>query len=121
MSGAQSLGPQQQSVLDQYKAYLEDLGNFGSRYTTSNGFYLSVITALLGILAFTKAGAAFEGSRSYLGLAISVFAILVCLVWSRSVDSYRKLFRIKFTIYGRWSRKVICSLSFNWKRRNGKT
>jgi hypothetical protein len=84
--------------LEQYKAYIGDLGNFGSRYTTSNGFYLSVITALLGILALTKVGDAFAGSREYLGLAISAFAILVCVVWSRSIDSYRKLFAIKFTV-----------------------
>ena len=98
MSGAQPLGPQQQFVLDQYKAYLEDLGNFGSRYTTSNGFYLSVITALLGILALAKPNAVFEGPQAYLGLAVSAFAVLVCMVWSRSVASYRKLFAIKFHI-----------------------
>jgi|KBSMisStaDraftv2_1062788.scaffolds.fasta_scaffold1966301_2 hypothetical protein len=32
--------------LEQYKAYLADLGNVGSRYTTANGFYLPVISAL---------------------------------------------------------------------------
>jgi len=90
--------PAAASFLDQYKAYIGDLGNFGARYTTSNGFYLSVITALLGILALTKVGDVFAGSREYLGLAISAFAILVCLVWSRSVASYSKLFAIKFTI-----------------------
>jgi hypothetical protein len=84
--------------LDQYKAYLEDLGNVGTRYTTANGFYLSVITALLGILALTKAGDIFEGPKTYLGLSVSAFAVLVCLIWSRSIASYRKLFGIKFTI-----------------------
>jgi hypothetical protein len=84
--------------LDQYKAYIADLGNFGTRYTTANGFYISVITALLGILALTKAGDVFAAPKAYLGLAVSGFAVLVCLVWSRSIASYRKLFGIKFTI-----------------------
>jgi hypothetical protein len=84
--------------LDQYKAYLADLGNVGTRYATSNGFYLSVITALLGILALTRAGDAFAGPATYLGLAVSGFAVLVCMVWSHSVASYRKLFAIKFAI-----------------------
>jgi hypothetical protein len=98
MSGPQTPTPTSPPSLDQYKAYLSDLGNFGTRYTTANGFYLSVITALLGILALTKAGDVFEGSKAYLGLAVSTFAVLVCMVWSRSIASYRKLFAIKFEI-----------------------
>jgi hypothetical protein len=95
--GTQPPAPQP-PFLDQYKAYIGDLGNFGTRYTTTNGFYLSVITALLGILALTKAGDVFQEQGKYLGLAVSAFAILVCLVWARSVASYRKLFGIKFTV-----------------------
>jgi hypothetical protein len=80
MSAIQPQPPHTQPPwLDQYKAYLEDLGNVGTRYTTSNGFHLSVVTALLGV-------------------SVSGFAVLVCLIWSRSVASYRKLFGIKFTI-----------------------
>ena len=99
MSAIQPQPPNTQPPwLDQYKAYLEDLGNVGTRYTTSNGFHLSVVTALLGVLALTKAGDVFEGSKAYLGMSVSGFAVLVCLIWSRSVASYRKLFGIKFTI-----------------------
>jgi hypothetical protein len=105
MSEAQTIEPQPQSVLDQYKAYLADLGNFGTRYTTSNGFYLSVITALLGILALAKPSDVLAGSRTYLGFAVSAFAVLVCMVWSRSVASYRKLFAIKFDILREMEKK----------------
>jgi hypothetical protein len=90
--------PEPAIILEQYKAYIQDLGNFGTRYTTANGFYLSVVTALLGILALAKTGEAFGGAATYLGLAVSAFAVLVCLIWSRSVTSYRKLFGIKFDV-----------------------
>jgi hypothetical protein len=86
------------TILDQYKSYVGDVGNIGTRYTTSNGFYLSVITALLGILALTKTGEIFEGSRIYLGLAVSAFAVLVCVGWWRTIGFYSNLFRIKFDI-----------------------
>ena len=48
--------PAPKVTIEQYKAYIQDLGNIGTRYTTSNAFYLSVITALLGILSLTEAG-----------------------------------------------------------------
>jgi len=86
------------TILDQYKSYVVDVENIGTRYTTSNGFYLSVITALLGILALTKTGEIFEGSRIYLGLAVSTFAVLVCVGWWRTIRYYAKLFAIKFEI-----------------------
>jgi hypothetical protein len=86
------------TILDQYKAYLDDVGNIGTRYDTSKGFFLSVITALLGILALAKVGEVFEGPRVLLGLAVSAFAILVCMVWSRSIASYRRLFAVKFEV-----------------------
>ena len=87
-----------ETILDQYKSYMVDVGNIGTRYTTSNGFYLSVITALLGILALTKTGEIFEGSRIYLGLAVCTFAVLVCVGWQRTIRYYAKLFAIKFEV-----------------------
>jgi len=86
------------TILEQYKSYLGDIGNIGTRYATSNGFYLSVITALLGILALTKAGEVFASPKAALGLAVPTFAILVCMVWSRSIASYQKLFAVKFKV-----------------------
>jgi hypothetical protein len=43
-------------VLEQYKSLVDDVGNIGTRYATANGFYLSVVTALLGVLAYTGTG-----------------------------------------------------------------
>ena len=98
MSSTQTPTPPAPQFLEQYKTYISDLGNIGTRYATSNGFHLSVVTALLGILALTKPNEAFEGSKVYLGLVVSVFAVLVCMVWSKSVASYRKTFAIKFAV-----------------------
>jgi hypothetical protein len=86
------------TLLDQYKAYLSDLGGIGTRYATSNGFYLSVVTALLGILALTKGGEAFVGSQPYLAVAVPLFAILVCWIWWRTIAYYRNLFTAKFNV-----------------------
>ena len=87
--------PTPASLLDQYQAYLGDLGNFGMRYTTANGFYLSVITALLGILALAKPGQNLSGLSSVLLVVLPFFACLVCGVWFRTILFYREQFKIK--------------------------
>jgi len=85
-------------ALEQYKSYLQDLGNIGTRYTTSNGFYLSIITALLGILALTKPGETLMDLQSILRLTVPLFATMVCWVWYRTLIFYRAIFLAKFTV-----------------------
>ena len=84
--------------MDQYKAYLSDLGNVGSRYATVNGFFLSVISALLGVLALTE-GTRLLGTvpRSTLW-AVCLFASVICIVWARTLGFYRRLFSAKFQV-----------------------
>jgi hypothetical protein len=94
--------PRTPPYLEQYKAYLGDLGNIGTRYTTSNGFYLSVVTALLGILAYTTTNGAFASSQSYLAVTVPAFAMLVCWIWWRTIAYYHNLFTAKF--------KVLCEI-----------
>jgi hypothetical protein len=85
-------------TIEQYTAYLQDLGNNGTRYTTANGFYLSIITALLGILALTKPGVDLTDLQAILRLAVPLFACLLCWVWFQTVLFYRTLFRTKFRV-----------------------
>ena len=92
----QKLNPD--TILDQYKAYLSDLGNFGSRYDTTKGFFLSVVTVLLGVLALAKKDDVFQGSGAYLGLVVSAFAIFVCIAWNHTINSYSTHFKVKFDI-----------------------
>lgn len=91
-------GPQIQLLLDQYKAYLADLGNIGTRYTTANGFYVSIVSALLAILALAKKGEALGKADFLLYIAVPIFACLVCLIWWKSMKSYSGLFKRKFNV-----------------------
>jgi hypothetical protein len=86
-----------QPTLDQYKSYLQDLGNIGSRYTTANTFYFSIISALMGSITLFKSPVTSQ-SQLFLQVAISSFAILLCYVWKKTIEFYRELFRAKFTV-----------------------
>lgn len=96
MNSTSSLSPA--AAAEQYKAYLQDLGNIGTRYTTSNGFYLSVITALLGILSLMKRGEGLADLQTILRLAVPLFAIGLCFVWRQTVFFYRAIFKAKFDV-----------------------
>lgn len=84
--------------LDQYKAYLADLGNVGSRYATANGFYLSVISALLGILALTESTKLLGTVPRSTLWVVCLFASVICIVWTRTLAFYRRLFSAKFRV-----------------------
>ena len=90
--------PPPTATVEQYKAYLQDLGNVGSRYATSNGFYLSVITALLGILSVMKPGQGLSDLQDILRLAVPLFAVGLCFVWHKTIHFYRNLFTTKFAV-----------------------
>src|SRR5690242_5797434 len=85
-------------LLDQYKAYLADLGNLGTRYTTMNGFYTSIVSALLGILALAKRGESLANSEFLLYIVIPIFACFLCFVWRNSMKTYSAHFRRRFSI-----------------------
>ncbi len=93
-----AITPETSVLLEQYKSYVADVGNIGTRYATANGFYLSVIAALLAILTFAKDGNGLNNTNNFLLIAIPVFAILLCYIWRRTIQYYGQLFSAKFTV-----------------------
>jgi hypothetical protein len=84
--------------LDQYKSYLLDMGGVGTRYSTANGFYLSVLTALVGILALTEGSKPLGQMRPGVVVGIPLVAISICWIWYRTISFYSKLFAIKLAV-----------------------
>ncbi|HEX9391685.1 MAG TPA: hypothetical protein VF928_10280 [Usitatibacteraceae bacterium] len=85
-------------IMEQYKALIGDLGNIGARYTTANGFYLSVVTALLGVMALAESGKTLHQVNFLLLIFVSVFAMVICFIWAKTVEFYGGLFGAKFAV-----------------------
>ena len=85
-------------ILEQYKSLVDDVGNIGTRYATANGFYLSVLTALLGVLAYVGTGKDLDRTTYPMVALVAVFAIAICWIWSKTIEFYGKLFKGKFTV-----------------------
>jgi hypothetical protein len=87
-----------QLILEQYKSLVGDVGNIGVRYATANGFYLSVLTALMGVLAYVGAGKPLEDVNYPVVVLVAIFARVICGIWRETIEFYDRLFRAKFDI-----------------------
>ncbi|HEY2338722.1 MAG TPA: hypothetical protein VGI18_15295 [Burkholderiales bacterium] len=90
--------PRTALVLEQYKSLVGDVGSIGTRYATANGFYLSVITALIGVLAYAGAGKAFDEVSYLILVLVAVFAVAICWIWRKTIVFYGHLFAGKFEV-----------------------
>jgi hypothetical protein len=84
--------------LEQYKAYLGDLGNIGTRYATVQGFYVSVIAALVSVLALAESGKILSQFQTGTLLVVCSFGFMLCIVWALTIHYYGKLFGAKFDV-----------------------
>jgi hypothetical protein len=85
-------------ILDQCKAYIGDLGNIGSRYVTAQTFFMSVVSALLGILALRSPNPSAAELTSPIFIAIMLLIAAICIVWRQTLIFYNHLFLTKFTV-----------------------
>lgn len=90
--------PEKNRLLDQWKSLVTDVGSVGTRYATANGFYLSVLTALLAVLAYVGSGKVFEAATYPVIALVAVFAMVVCWIWRKTILFYGNLFGAKFTV-----------------------
>lgn len=82
--------------LEQYKAKLTDLGNLGSRQTAMTTYYVSIVSALLGVLAFKEK--ALAQIDVVVLLMVCGAGVTVCMLWFYSLTFFRSLFRAKLRV-----------------------
>src|SRR5258706_12632240 len=95
---ADSESSRDQMIIEQYKAFIGDVGNIGQRYATSNGFYATLVAGLVALLGLTEPGKALGKFAWVVQLSICFFALVLCWIWWETVHYFRQLFRAKFTV-----------------------
>lgn len=81
------------AAVEQYKAKLTDLGNLGTRLTSMTTYYVSIVSALLGVLAFKDRK--LSEIDPFIVIIIGVGGLLVSALWFFGVSFFRRLFRAK--------------------------
>jgi hypothetical protein len=79
--------------IEQYKAYMQDVANIGSRHETARGFYL--LTALLAFVALSGKDGPLNGIGANLFIVLSLGAIAICVLWLLHTLSFSALYRAK--------------------------
>lgn len=79
-------------LFEQYKLYVEMMDRISSRRLTANSYFLSVNTALLGVVAYVS-----KDSQTYLWV-LGVAGIVLCWLWFAIIRSYSDLNTVKFTL-----------------------
>ncbi len=85
--------------LEQYKAKLVDLGNLGTRLSATTTYYVSIVSALLGVLAFKERSLA--SIDAYIVLMVGVGGFSVSMLWFVNISFFRGLFRAKLKVLER--------------------
>jgi hypothetical protein len=85
-------------LLDQYKAYVGDLNAIGTRYTTAQTFYWTIVAALIALLAIKDLDKPLVGFLKPGFVVVMCFIAAICCVWQMTSRHYRELFRAKLTI-----------------------
>lgn len=83
-------------VIEQYKAKITDLGNLGARLTAVTAYYVSIVTALLGFLAFKEK--AISQIDSLVLFMVCGAGTSVSVLWFYSLSFFRGLFRAKLKV-----------------------
>lgn len=83
-------------AIEQYKAKLSDLGNLGTRQSSMTTYYISIVSALIGLLALKEP--ALSQIDPAIVLMICGAGLLICLLWFFTVTYFRRLFYTKLSI-----------------------
>jgi hypothetical protein len=83
-------------IIEQYKAFLTDLGNIGSRFGTVQVFYLTIVAALIGVLSLKDRSVL--NFLSPISVVVFLFIAVICWLWWGTLDFYGKLFAQKFDV-----------------------
>ena len=84
-------------AIEQYKSYLEDVGNIGVRHENSRRFYLAVPSALFALLAL----AGKDGAWKIVGPVqdvVAIVGIVLCMAWFFHMQAFQAIYLAKFNV-----------------------
>jgi hypothetical protein len=87
----------QSHYLDLYKLYVEMADKISARRQTANSFFLSVNTAVIGLVAYVQLGEKSTAADQLYWL-VSLAGMALCYTWARLIRSYRDLNSGKFKV-----------------------
>lgn len=88
-------------MLTMYRDFVASADDVSRRRQVANSFFLTINTAIVGLAAEESLARAAGGKVM---LVAMVAAIVICVVWSQMIASYRSLNSAKFEVINDWER-----------------
>ena len=86
------------AIVEQDKAYLADIGNIGSRYASTQTFYVTIISALIAAFSFKEMNRPIEDFLSPVSMVLFSFVVIICYLWWDTIQFYHDLFGAKLKV-----------------------
>src|SRR5712692_4379653 len=98
MENHQSVGERNKDYIEQYKSYLQDVGNIGTRHENSRRFFLSVVSALFVFLSMAGKDGPLKVVEGPVKTLVGIVGIILCVVWVMHMQSFGAIYRAKFDV-----------------------
>jgi hypothetical protein len=112
----------QEYLLEQYKLYVEMMDRVTARRGQANQFYLSLLSAILGIstlFADSQKNIAYPKTSF---LLISILGLILCISWWVTIHSYKQLNYLKFKVIHEMEKNLpFPCYKREWEIEDGKT
>ena len=106
---------QNSELLEIYKLHCEMADRVSQRRSQTNQFYITVLSALIGILSLSTSNE-FRTYFNYMAIIGGLMGIFLCVIWIVNIRSYRQLNTAKFkTLHEVESRLSFQFYSEEWK------
>jgi len=90
--------PPHAEYIEQYKSYMQDVGNIGVRHENSRRFYLSVVSALFVFLSMAGKEGPLKVVEGHVRTLVGTVGIILCVVWVMHMQSFGAIYRAKFDV-----------------------
>ena len=97
-----------QLVVEQWKTCVEMANSNSEKRSNTNSIFITINTALIAILPF---------SLGMKGVVLSAVGIVICILWIRTINNYKKLSSVKYSIINEIEKQLpIAPFSAEWNR-----
>jgi hypothetical protein len=109
---------QKNHLLEQYKIYIEMADRISSRRLQTNGFFITLFSGLLAVIAFifNKDTSLVPSLQVLLLWGVAFFGLFLSLIWMKALESYKILNSGKFKVINAIETLLPCpGYSEEWK------
>lgn len=95
------------AILEQWKTCVEMANSNTEKRNNANNVFITINSALFAVITF---------SFDYKSILLSLVGIVICILWMKSIDCYKKLGSVKYHIVNEIEKKLpLTPFAYEWE------